>query len=100
MFATGETVGLAEWIIDDTCLFLPTSTVAKHVKNTQDMSLIDDPLGQTHSPSSSDHYFHAKFVLFWDSMKSTDETRVKIMITIGRGSASWIKRLACQIDNF
>ena len=21
MFATGETVGLAEWIIDDTCLF-------------------------------------------------------------------------------
>ena len=22
MFATGETVGLAEWIIDDTCLVL------------------------------------------------------------------------------
>ena len=26
MFATGETVGLAEWIIDDTCL-VPTMSV-------------------------------------------------------------------------
>ena len=25
MFATGETVGLAEWIIDDTCLVLSCS---------------------------------------------------------------------------
>ena len=23
MFTTGETVGLAEWIIDDTCLVIP-----------------------------------------------------------------------------
>ena len=27
MFATGETVGLAEWIIDDTCLVPPLSTI-------------------------------------------------------------------------
>ena len=27
MFATGETVGLAEWIIDDTHLFSPISSI-------------------------------------------------------------------------
>ena len=29
MVATGETVGLAEWIIDDTCLVFLTSTFVK-----------------------------------------------------------------------
>ena len=26
--------------------------------------VINDPLGQTHNPASSDHYFRLKFVLF------------------------------------
>ena len=29
MFATGETVGLAEWIIDDTCVVLPRSSTSR-----------------------------------------------------------------------
>ena len=31
MFATGETVGLAEWIIDDTCLVLISTGQAKRL---------------------------------------------------------------------
>ena len=30
------------------------------------MSVINDPLGQTHSLASNDHYFHLQFVLFYD----------------------------------
>ena len=32
-------------------------------------SVMNDPLGQTHSPASSDHYFHLKFVLLYDILK-------------------------------
>ena len=32
--------------------------------------VINDPLGQTHSPDSSDHYSHLKFVLFSGILKS------------------------------
>ena len=38
----------------------------------QDMCAINDPLGQTHSPASSDHYFHSKIVLFCEILKSGD----------------------------
>ena len=34
--------------------------------------VINDPLVQTHSPTSSDHYFQAMFVLFCDVLKSGD----------------------------
>ena len=54
------------------------------------MCAINDPLGQTHSLASSDHYlFESCFVLL-DFEKWT--TRAKIVITTGRdcGSASWI----------
>ena len=62
------------------------------------MYVINDPLGQTHSPASSDHYkSHLNFVLFCENFKSgtygqTDNT-CKIVITTGRDcwSASWIK---------
>ena len=60
----------------------------------QDMCAINDPLGQTHSPASSDHYFRLKVILFSEILKSedgrTDEqtdgqtTRAKIGITTGR----------------
>ena len=32
----------------------------------------NDPLGQTHSSTSSDHYFQTTFALFCDVLKSTD----------------------------
>ena len=42
-------------------------------KKKEDICIINDPLGQTHSPTScSDHYFHATFVLFRDILKSGD----------------------------
>ena len=31
MFATGETVGLAEWIIDDTCLVVIVISLFQHL---------------------------------------------------------------------
>ena len=37
------------------------------------MYAINDPLGQTHSPASSDHYSHLKFVLFREILKSWEE---------------------------
>ena len=61
--------------------------------------VINDPLGQTHSPTSSDHYFQATFVLFCDILKSGDgrsegraETCTKVMITtcLDCGAAEWI----------
>ena len=76
-------------------------------KKSQDMFVINDPLGQTHCSTSSDTYFHVTFVLFWDILKSaarrSDKT-CKIMITSVRdcGSAEWINhcysRLFAQID--
>ena len=36
------------------------------------MSAIKDPLGQTHSPASSDRFFYLKVVLFCEIMKSGD----------------------------
>ena len=37
------------------------------------MCAINDPLGQTHIPFSSDRYSHLKFVLFCEILKSGDE---------------------------
>ena len=43
---------------------------------------INDPLGQTHSPTSSDCYSRLKFVLFCDILKSNTYRRhAKIVIT-------------------
>ena len=53
------------------------------------MSVSNDPLSQTHSPASSDHYCHFKFVLFYKILKSGDKRTdvhpplVKKVITIG-----------------
>ena len=38
--------------------------------------VINDPLGQTHSPTSSDHYFHATFILFCDILKTDVRTEI------------------------
>ena len=43
-------------------------TCNKHVKTC----VINDPLGQTHSPTNSDHYFHTTFVLFCDFLKNRE----------------------------
>ena len=39
------------------------------------MCAINDPLGQTHSPASSDHYSHLKVVLFCDILKGEDRRK-------------------------
>ena len=75
-------------------------SISKKNRLQEDMSAINDPLGQTHSPASSDHYSHLKVVLFCEILKSPDgrtdgrTPRAKIVITTGRdcGSASWINR--------
>ena len=36
-------------------------------------SAINDPLGQTNSPASSDHYFHLKIVVFCMILKNGDD---------------------------
>ena len=63
-------------------------------KVTQDMHAMNDPLDQTHSPTSSDLYSHLEVVLFLKILKSEDRptVRSKIVITTGRdcGSAEWI----------
>ena len=65
----------------------------------QDMCAINDPLGQIHSPASSDHYSHLKFVFVLRDFEKWERTdvqtpRAKIVITTGRdfGSASWINK--------
>ena len=61
------------------------------------MRVSNDPLGQTHSSASSDHYSHLKIVFLGEILKTegrTDgqTTQTKLVITTGRdcGSASWI----------
>ena len=60
--------------------------------------VINDPLSQTHSPTSSDHYFHTTFVRFAIFWKVGTDVRTvicaKIMITTGWdcGSAEWINK--------
>ena len=69
-------------------------------RDSRDMCAVNDPLGQTHSRVSSDHYSQLKVVLFCEILKSRDggtdvqTTLAKIVITTGRecGSPSWIKR--------
>ena len=36
------------------------------------MCVINDPLGQAHSPISRDHYSKLKFVFFWEGRTRTD----------------------------
>ena len=50
------------------------SSVCKPTTLPQDMCAINDPLGQTHSPASSDHYSRLKFVLFCDNMEKWGRT--------------------------
>ena len=61
------------------------------------MCAINDPIGQTHSPASSNHYSRLKVVLFHEILKSGDgqTTRAKIVIITGRdcGLAEWINKL-------
>ena len=51
------------------------------------MRVINDPLGQTHSPASSDRYSRWNFILFCEILKSedgrTDRQNVQIVITTG-----------------
>ena len=72
------------------------------------MSVINDPLGQTHSPASSDRYSRLKFVLYCEIMKSGDERKdgrtdntCDIVVTTGRdcGSASWINNTCGSVNN-
>ena len=49
MFATGVTMGLAEWIIDDTCL------VSITIYNK--IGVVNDPLGQPTVPPGNDFRF-------------------------------------------
>ena len=58
------------------------------------MNVINDPLGQTDSHASGDHYSRLNFVLFCEILKSTDGQRacVKTMITtscVDQYSSSW-----------
>ena len=70
-------------------------------KYVQDLCDINDPLGQTHIPASSNLYSHMKLVCFVDFQKwgqmygRTDSTGEITMIITGCdcGSASWINNL-------
>ena len=76
-------------------------------KEDDKTGVINDPLGQTHSQASSDHYFHLKIVLFYYSLKSeivisyryVQTICVKLLITTGRdcGLASWIND-SCEME--
>ena len=52
------------------------------------MCAINDPLGDTNSPASSDHYYHLRVVWFREILKSGDgrtdsqTTLAKIVITL------------------
>ena len=64
--------------------------------------VIIDPLGQTHSLSSSEHCFRLKFVLFWKvgtDGRTNERTCAETMITTSRdcGSASWITKSVWHI---
>ena len=57
------------------------------------MRVINDPLGQTHSPASSDPYFRLNFVLFFRDFEKWARTygrttRAKIVTTAGRDCGS------------
>ena len=58
--------------------------------------VINDPLGQTHSVASSDHYFLLFCFARSEKWRRTDErtTCAKIVITTGRdcGTAEWINK--------
>ena len=104
MVAIGETVGLAEWIIGDTCLVILNFTL--HIfaivyfweYYTQDLTCtcaINDPLGQTHIHASSDYIWKLFcFARIWDMVQTDGQTtHAKIVIITGRDceSVSWIK---------
>ena len=72
----------------------------------QDMYVINDPLGQTHSPVSRDHNSHLKVVLFCEILKSRDgrtdiqTTRAKIVITTGRDWVGLVDQELLSFYNF
>ena len=64
--------------------------------------VINDPLSQTHSPTSNYNYFQETFVLFWDILEKRMDTFAKIIINTGRdcGSAEWIIFLCRALNLF
>ena len=68
------------------------------------MRVINDPLGQTHSPANNDHYSSLNFVLFCEIFKigdrltdgrtdrQTDNSKNSDHYRRECGSASWIKK--------
>ena len=91
MFTTGETVGMAEWIIDDTCL---VSTLILYLFSNYTIcetdAIIIGHVCHLWSPRpdpQSLQYSHLNFVSFFEFLKSGDGRtglHVKIVITTGR----------------
>ena len=84
------------WVIIIFTHGLRSSVRLSRKKPRQNIYAINDPLGQTHSPASSNHYSHLQVALFWKMRtKGRTDTTWEKMINTGRdcGSASWIKKL-------
>ena len=71
-----------------------------HGNNKNKTCVINDPLGQTHSPTSSDLYFHVTFVLFCDILDGRTEICAKIIyrpgLWVGRVDQNWTKSGLCM----
>ena len=49
-------------------------------KKAQDMFAINDPLGQTHKPASSDHYAHLKLASLCEIWDNSDHYRLWLWV--------------------
>ena len=56
-----------------------------NTKLTRHVCAINDPLGQTHSPTNSDHYFYLKFVLICEVLISGDGQTYGVQTVITTG---------------
>ena len=71
-----------KWLLDilsseNYSMLFDSSKLIFQLEMKQDIIyIINDPLGQTHSPTSSNNYFQPMFVLLYDILKSTDGQQV------------------------
>ena len=70
-----QVISLRSYVLTGSKCFGPSWEENLLKQMVQDKCVVNDPLGQTHSPTSSDHsdhYLHATFVLFCNILKSGD----------------------------
>ena len=103
LFFTTILLGLVLYLIDiGTDIKVGYELLTKTVSSQTRLVCINDPLCQTHSHASNDHFYYLNWILFWVDCKGRNNRRttcVKIVITVGRPRGSMFMIFILKFKN-